>query len=324
MIDYAKIRGFNYQPSLGTTSLENWVYFDAHTIELELRRGKAYFPGFNTVRYWLSWDAYRRDPVKFRQNLEISLDIADKLGIKVIPCLLNRWHDSRGYDNGGIYIENILVPGCWGYYRELYAEYVADIVTMHRADPRILVWDICNEPFCYAINEYTKTLIQPELAWLTELYHLIKSIDQVTPAGVSIHGGHGWSGLVDIEPISDVLLIHPYFIATPETVFDAKKRANYIEMVKMNHDFGLKCGKPILVTETCWGAATDADRVEIIRFTLDTLTAFNFGFVAHALHYSRIADLHYPEDGFMGGPGNLAFTNKDGSIRAGHEIFNNY
>lgn len=325
MFDYSKIRGFNYQPSRGTTSLENWIYFDSDLVELELRRGKEYFPNFNTVRYWLSWDAYFRDPENYKEKFEKSLAIADHLGIKVIPCLFNRWHDSSGYDNGGVYLENIMLPDCWGYYRDNYREYVTDIVSAHRGDSRILVWDICNEPFSYEqVTDIMRPFIKPELEWLTEMYNVIKDIDKITPVGVSIHKGHGREGLERIEPISDVLLIHPYFICTADTMNDAELRRQYIEDVEMNRNFAREVGKQMFVTETCWGALTDEDRVEIMKFTLDTLTRYNFGFVAHALHYSRVADLHYPEDGFVGHSGNLAFTNKDGTIRAGHEIFNNY
>jgi hypothetical protein len=42
--DFSSIRGFNYQPSYGSTSFENWCYFKPEIIELELRRGKQYFP----------------------------------------------------------------------------------------------------------------------------------------------------------------------------------------------------------------------------------------------------------------------------------------
>lgn len=69
---------------------------------------------------------------------------------------------------------------------------------------------------------------------------------------------------------------------------------------------------------------TDEDRVEVIKYTLDVLTQHELGFVAHALHYSLVADLHYPEDGFLGHSHNLAFTTKDGRLRPGHEIFNQY
>ena len=64
------------------------------------------------------------------------------------------------------------------------------------------------------------------------------------------------------------------------------------------------------------------------------------GIIAHALHYSRVADLHDPVDGPVGWkepmdfsdihmemspyPGNMCFIKKDGTLREGHEAFNLY
>ena len=330
MFDCSKIRGFNYQPSRGTTSLENWVYYNPELAELELRRGKEYFPGFNTVRYWLSWDAYYRDPKGFKAKFEQSLIIADRLGLKVIVCLLNRWHDDTGYDNGGVYLDNILFPSSWCYYRPQYQAYVDDISKTYSRDPRILTWDICNEPFSYHRPEDEKTmslivqLIAQELEWLTELYQVIKKNDNTTPVGVSLHPGLKRAGLERINAISDILLIHPYFICNKDNFCDEKLRMDFEADVQINVEYAKEVNKQLLVTETCWGAYTDDVRVEIIKYTLGTLSKYNIGFVAHALHYSRVADLHYEEDGYVGTPGNLAFINKDGTLRAGHDIFNQY
>lgn len=324
MESYSKVRGFNYQPSRGTTSLENWLYYDPELAELELRRGKEYFPGFNTVRYWLSWDAYLRDPAAFKAKFEKSLQIADRLGLKVIACLLNRWHDASGYDNGGVYIDN-LIPEQGCYYRPLYREYVADVVKTHCGDGRIMIWDICNEPFSYRVEGPLVPVVQLETDWLTELYQTIKEIDGATSAGVSSHWEHGREGLERVEPISDVLMIHPYFEYTDEaSIRDPQLRKAFEDKVAMNCAFGREVKKPMLVTETCWGAYNDDDRVNNMKFTLEVLSKNGLGFVCHALHYSRVADLHWPEDGHIGAPGNLAFINKDGSLRKGHEAWNRY
>ena len=324
MFDCSKIRGFNYQPSYGSTSLENWLYYSPDTAELELRRGKEYFPGFNTVRYWLSWDAYVRHPKKFIDNFEKSLCIADRLGLKVVACLFNRWHCP--YDNGGVYLDNILFPSAWCYYRPQYQEYADDITQRFSQDPRILIWDICNEPFTYwdPIDEEAIPFIPRELEWLTELYHTIKKNDGRTPVGVSIHGRHAREGLERIEPISDILLVHPYFKCTENTVYDETLRNNYLANVQLNVDFAKEKNKQLLVTETCWGANSDSARAEIVRYTLEVLSQHRVGFLAHALHYSNIADLHDESDGLACGAGNMAFITKDGTLRPGHGIFNDY
>ncbi len=324
-MNYSEVRGFNYQPSYGTTSLENWVYFNPEIFELELRRGKEYFPKFNTVRLWLSWDAYHRQPERFKANFEKALDIADRIGLKVIPCMLNRWHDETGYDNGGVYIESFLYPACWSNYRRYYKEYVADIVAEHIADPRILVWDICNEPFSYnsTEGEYAE-IIEREVEWLTELYNEMKSIDSHTPISVSIHPVHKRAGIERVAKISDVFLIHPYYFCSEDDIDNKEHQQEYIDDIEMYCEVAQKYGKELLVTETCWGALNDEFRSEIIKFTLQILKKYNIGFLAHALHYSKVADLHDVEDGSVGQSYNLAFTTREGFIRPGHDVFNDY
>ena len=42
------------------------------------------------------------------------------------------------------------------------------------------------------------------------------------------------------------------------------------------------------------------------------------------MHHSLIADAHGPQYGYVGQPGNMSFIDADGSLRAGHEAFNEY
>ncbi len=65
-MDYSQIKGFNYQPSYGSSGFELWQKFDSTIIEKELGLGKKYFPGMNAIRLWLSWDSFIRNPRRFR------------------------------------------------------------------------------------------------------------------------------------------------------------------------------------------------------------------------------------------------------------------
>ncbi len=321
MIDFSRIRGFNYQPSRGSTSLENWENFDSALWRRELGKGKEYFPRMNTVRLWLSWDAYFRKPEEFKANFAQALDIAGGLGLQVVPCLFNRWHDPNGYDNGGVYIENILFKQSWCYFRPHYRQFAADMAATFRDDERILFWDLCNEPFTSVwFTPENAQWIEGEREWLAELYETVKERDPSTPASVSPHPDPACQPL--LEPISDVLLCHPYFSCSEDKVRDPELRAGFEASVRSLAEFARQSGKPLVATETCWGALHDDVRAEFIRYTLEILTQYSIGIIAHALYYSRVADLHDPEDGFVGLPGNLAFINKDGSLRAGHEVFN--
>lgn len=58
--------------------------------------------------------------------------------------------------------------------------------------------------------------------------------------------------------------------------------------------------------------------MKVIPTAFARIRGFNF------LHHSLIADAHRPESGPVGNPGNLAFIEADGTLRAGHEVFNEF
>ena len=71
--------------------------------------------------------------------------------------------------------------------------------------------------------------------------------------------------------------------------------------------FASSVGKPLIATETCWGATEDTKRVEIINYTLGQLKKRGIGWLVYLLHHSLIADAHRAEFGPLSAPGNLAF-----------------
>lgn len=75
-MDYSKVRGFNYQPSYGTSGFELWQKFDRIIIDKELGLGKKYFPKMAAIRLWLSWDSFVRNPRHFSNNFEIALEMS--------------------------------------------------------------------------------------------------------------------------------------------------------------------------------------------------------------------------------------------------------
>lgn len=320
-MDYSQIRGFNYQPSYGSTSFENWLYFNPDIVELELRRGKSYFPNMNAIRLWLSWDAFVRNPKRFADSFETALGIARKLDLMVMPILFNRWHNEF-LDCGGIYLDHFMPGYSWIQGKEQFQEYLDAIVGGHWNDERIFAWDICNEPFSYLRPVHEMQGVEAEeYKWLERMYRICKDYRIKAPAGISIHDWHGRYGIERIEPISDILFIHPYYKYNPE---DTKLKSEYIELLDNYVDAAAKSKKDMLVTEACWGSMDDAWHVENIRYTLTELKKRNIGWIVHALHHSLVADLHRPEYGPYSTPGNLAFIESNGEMRKGHEIFNEF
>jgi hypothetical protein len=298
--DWSKVRGFNYQPSFGRNGIEIWCdNFNPAIVDRELGLGRQYFPKMNTVRLWLSPDAFIKEPKRFAQNFDSALKSCEKYELKAVPVLFNNWHSVP--DFGGISTEMIgYWFGSFGQNGEaanyVFRPYLEAMFKAHASDSRILAWDLCNEPF----NNGREVFVE----WLKHTYHLGKTLGAKQPISVSA------GDLPLVEPFSDVLMIHPYFAATQ----------NWDSMKAFSH----RTGKALLATECCWGAIDDAKHVEIVRNDLDILVKQNVGFLVHAMHESYVADLHRPEYGPVSSAEYMAFINMDGSLRAGHDVFNQY
>lgn len=338
----SEIRGFNYSGSWGTSGLDLWQHHDHGLMAVEVERGKRYFPDWNLARWWLSHEAFGRNPARFLANVEAGLETFARHGVQVMPVLFNRWRDPV-CDFGGVPLDHI-VPGftyfCppgsysadaeqrrgmdpWAVDR-VFGDYLEAVVGAHRADERIFAWDVCNEPLSGPwVADEESELRAAELHWLTWCCHVCRGAGAEQPLTI---GNIPHRSAIEItEPLVDLISFHPYYI--PRPLFDdpdlpiATKPAfeGFLdEMVAL----GERTGKPIVASETVWGADDDAERVAIIEYTLGQLAQRRIGFVAHALHHSLVADLHAAEYGPVGSPERLEFINADGSLRAGHEAFN--
>ena len=84
-IPAAEVRGFNYHPSYSTGSLEDWILFDEAVWRRELVAAKQMFPRMNTLRIWLSWNAYCRMGDGFVAAVGKVIDICRELDLYVMP-----------------------------------------------------------------------------------------------------------------------------------------------------------------------------------------------------------------------------------------------
>ncbi|MCK9639476.1 MAG: cellulase family glycosylhydrolase [Prolixibacteraceae bacterium] len=312
---WTQMRGFNYQPSYGSNGFELWQKFDAKIIETELAQGKHFFPKMNIIRWWQSWDAFLRDPERYGRNFTTTLELAEKVGCQVMPCLFNRWHD-KVLDYGGIYIDHFL-PNCWVWKDRMFHAFLEGIVGQHSDDPRIVAWDLCNEPYTYSQQELFADITQAETVWLKSLYDICKDLGAQAPITVGIHPG---MTLERLDPVCDLLSIHPYWIHDRHNA----SKEDFEKGLDASVAFALKTNKPLMATECCWGSLDDKTRADSIRYTLSQLKQRNIGWTCYLLHHSLIADAHRPEFGPVGPPGNLAFIEANGTLRNGHEVFNEF
>jgi hypothetical protein len=123
-----------------------------------------------------------------------------------------------------------------------------------------------------------------------------------------------------VEPISDVLTVHPYF-AQNGWVPEKKDLQQFLDELV---DFTNRKGKGLVATETCWGSLDDQFRAETATFELGELSKRKIGFTPHLLYESRVADAHRPDWGPVSTPGYMAFVHRDGTLRDGHDLFNKF
>jgi hypothetical protein len=339
-------RGFNYSGSWGTSALDLWQHHDHGTMAQEVARGKAYFPGWNLARWWLSHEAYQRNPERFLANLDAGLGLFADHGIQVIPLLFNRWRDPI-CDFGGVPLDHI-IPGSSSYClpgaytsldrpawtqdgfadldhdaENIFRAYLDAVVGAHRDDDRILGWDLCNEPLMGPyVEDPDSPIREGELRWLTWVRDVARAAGASQPLTVGNY--NSLTAIRLTEPLSDFISFHPYYIPNwGERTTSSKPRfEGFLDDVQA---YAAGVGKPqVLASETVWGSNDDAEHVEFIRHTLTELGRRDIGFAIHALNHSLIADLHSTAYGPVGRPGRLEFVEADGSLRPGHEVFNEF
>jgi endo-1,4-beta-mannosidase len=276
-----------------------------------LTQGKQLFPKMGAIRVWLSWDSYIRNPRLFEERFDSTLQCAAKHRLVVMPVLFNRWHDFV-LDYGGVYIDHLVLAA--DKRRQLFEPYLESIVGKHKEDPRIFAWDLCNEPVLTRLSaSWTPSMRDAEYSWLTDAYATCKRLG--TRAPLCIGTGLSLEDIELIEPISDIVTTHPYFI---------KDRNKDLAKLDAIVDFANRKNKPLLASETCWGSLDDQERAAIVQWTLSELKKRDIGWLAYVLHHSLIADAHRPEYGPMDHAGNLSFIEADGSLRPGHGVFNDF
>jgi hypothetical protein len=247
--------GSNYIPASAINELEMWQAdtFDAKRIDLEL--GWAEAIGLNTMRVFLHDLLWLQDAAGFKKRMETFLRIADKHHIKPLFVLfdscwdpnphLGKQHEPRpGVHNSG-WAQS---PGAKALedpsqYPRLEA-YVKGVVGAFAADPRILGWDVWNEPDNTNQGSYSevepKNKVALVVALLPKVFRWAREAHPTQPLTSGVWKGK-WSSperldateKIQIE-LSDVISFHSY--DQPE---EFEKRIAWL----------LPYGRPILCTE---------------------------------------------------------------------------
>ena len=210
------IRGCNYVPRSAVNATEMWQAetFDPATIDQEL--GWAQQAGYNSVRIFVQYRVWQSDPAGQRARLDRFLSIAARRGISVMPVLfcyfslagkepyLGRQDDPvPGVHNSGWVpspgLQRVADRAAWP---DLEA-YVRDLVGVFAGDPRVIVWDLYNEPGNSHMGDKSLPLVEAAFAWARAALPT-----QPLTVGVwsDFEGAMSWR----LMALSDVVSFHAY------------------------------------------------------------------------------------------------------------------
>lgn len=153
--DTSRWIGTNYTPAHCVNQVQLWHEFKPDIINRELAAARKHF-GLTTLRVYLHNLPYDADKDGFLNNIESFLKICDNHGIK--PGLVF-FDDCHRHD--GITLKSL--PPVKGWHNGRWAAcpqdreridenlpkfkaYIQDVIRAHREDPRVLWWEIFNEP----------------------------------------------------------------------------------------------------------------------------------------------------------------------------------
>lgn len=263
--------GCNFLPSTAVNELEMWQAetFDPVTIDREL--GWAAGIGMNSVRVFINDLVWKADPDGFKQRFERFLEIADSHGISVMPVIF----DACFRPNAQLGPQQEPVPGVhngrwvqsppaavlrdqsqWGYLEE----FAKDIISTYANDPRIVVWDLYNEPGNGGHGDDSIPLLKAVFEWAREV-----NPSQPLTSGV---WNPDFSGprIIDLQlALSDVISFHDY---------------RHLEFLIEKVEEFRKYGRPILCTEYMGRTRGSWFETSLLLFSKHKIGAYNWGLVS--------------------------------------------
>ncbi len=248
--------GCNFTPSTAVNQLEMWQAesFDLALIDTEL--GLAAGLGMNAVRVYLHDLLWWADPVGLQTRVDAFLEVADRHGIRTMlvlfdscwgpnPELGTQAAPTPGVHNSGwVQSPGMAVLGDDRHHARL-QDYVTGIVKRFANDPRVLAWDIWNEPdngpevaLCDPLQLKAKADLVVPL--LVAAFGWARNAHPTQPLTSGIWLGD-WSAPDLLSPIqqaqtgcSDVISFHNY-----GTAKDFRQRLKWLKAM----------GRPLLCTE---------------------------------------------------------------------------
>ena len=282
------IRGCNYMSADCVNRVDQWqaLHFEERmkTTEEELRLMREL--GFNSVRLILEYVVWEKEHDSFLTRFERYISLLDKYGISAMIVLANDCMPPKtelwkmpdigeqaydvGYHGGRKHSQHGRHAGPAPHYYfdehescEKYFEMVNEIVTLYKNDPRILMWDLFNEPG----NSQRSGITLPILKRMVEVVRKINPSQPLTIGAWCCDKNYEFSMPEDVFAIenSDIITYHNY--------------STYEEHVRVIKHLK-KFDRPLINTE--WLARCTGNTVfeNFPLFYLENIGCYNWGFVA--------------------------------------------
>jgi len=205
--------GSNYTPAYAVNQVQFWHDFRPEVVEEELAAARRYF-GISTLRVYLHDINFFHEKKVLMANLEKFLVICDKHGIKPGFVFFDGCHRHEG-----IFLDKPTEPvsgyhnGCWAQSPqardidkdnlEKFKPYVQEIIRAHRADKRVLFWEIHNEP--PPGDAYRDRLKRAGYKWA-------KEVKPTQPVINCEKGKRGWADCAVTDIVDAHIYLHNYGI----------------------------------------------------------------------------------------------------------------
>ncbi len=262
MIDYSKLRGFNYTQGNVWNDLYFWENYDHAIVDREM--GYAERLRLNSARIFLIYSSYVKDPVRFLANLRDFVRTAWSHGISTNPILYCGFRflpeDRQPHPASDERLKplprTVLDKSSW----VLGEQYFDDVLAAIGDEPGLLFWDISNEPgytddfvtWYDGEPEHLQTFrTRPDMAVLRErqekVWEIIRHFCKYVKAKDPAHDiGVGNIFVFETEPsgtadLVDVIIFHDYS-ATRKRLHNVLDQAVAL---------GKKYNKPVVDNETC-------------------------------------------------------------------------
>jgi len=265
------IVGANFTPSTAINQIEFWreETYDSVTIDRELAYAAEI--GFNTMRVYLHYLVWARNPSGMKSRMENFLNICNKHGIKIMFVLFDDcWNDNPdlgkqpnpkpGVHNSGwvqcpggsLVDDEALFP--------VLKAYTQDIMSHFGKDDRVLIWDLYNEPGNFDILERSLPLLENVIKWARE-------VDIQQPITIGLwNWGEEFTIFNELQAEnSDIISFHHYDPA---------------DHLKIKIEEFKKFGRPMICTEYMARTRKNTFESHLPVFKSENIGAINWGLVS--------------------------------------------